>query len=294
MSWCRAVWLEGSTEEELTIPSVWIEGAVNEKQFVRWPNGINVLKACKQQAIPHNDWFSFPLLKEKCRHNDKTVCEGFDFTSDDSEAYSNKQIDKSCDLTFENEKGIKYRTIHKIPVCPEEPMFVRARSRSPYDVSSHCSALPNPGCPPLAITEPRSKQAVSKSFGFKTSKSSAIISSGSKTSSIFSASAVKSCQSQFVSSVVKSTDNTYSKIPVSKFLQMTSSSVNLPSSSKQVTMPPVKATQFTKTSISKFPLPEAKFQYKVIHLLTQILEEQARYRHRNLNILHIMCRSSII
>ena len=25
MSWCRAVWLEGSVEEELTIPLVWVE-----------------------------------------------------------------------------------------------------------------------------------------------------------------------------------------------------------------------------------------------------------------------------
>ncbi|XP_065665479.1 uncharacterized protein LOC136086908 [Hydra vulgaris] len=33
MSWCRAVWLERSVKEELTIPSVWVEGAPNEKQF---------------------------------------------------------------------------------------------------------------------------------------------------------------------------------------------------------------------------------------------------------------------
>ena len=78
MSWCRAVWLEGSVEEELTIPSVWVEGSVNEKQFVRWPNGINVLKACKQQAIPQNDWFCFPLLKEKCRHS--KYCKTFSLT----------------------------------------------------------------------------------------------------------------------------------------------------------------------------------------------------------------------
>nr|XP_047133575.1 uncharacterized protein LOC105848050 isoform X2 [Hydra vulgaris] len=112
MSWCRAVWLEGSVEEELTIPSVWIEGAVDEKRFVRWPIGMNVIKACNQQAIPQNSWFRFPLLKEKCRHNDKAVCEGFDFTSEESEAPSDKN--EFGELSCENEKRTKNQKIHKI------------------------------------------------------------------------------------------------------------------------------------------------------------------------------------
>nr|XP_047139188.1 zinc finger MYM-type protein 1-like [Hydra vulgaris] len=69
MSWCQAVWLEGSVEEELMIPPVWIERAVVKKRFVRWPIGMNVIKACNQQAIPQNRWFRFPLFKKKCRHS---------------------------------------------------------------------------------------------------------------------------------------------------------------------------------------------------------------------------------
>ena len=58
--WVRAVWLEGSREEEGVIPEVWVEN-----NTVRWPNGINVLRARAEHRKPTEKWHKFPLVKVK-------------------------------------------------------------------------------------------------------------------------------------------------------------------------------------------------------------------------------------
>lgn len=60
-AWCRAVWSEGDKEEELTIPSGWIEG-----EEVRWPKK-SEKKALDYQYAPEEGWSRFPLLKVKHR-----------------------------------------------------------------------------------------------------------------------------------------------------------------------------------------------------------------------------------
>ena len=45
--WSRAVWKEGDQEEELDIPSSWIEG-----NFVRWPNSSRAVAALKEMRKP--------------------------------------------------------------------------------------------------------------------------------------------------------------------------------------------------------------------------------------------------
>jgi len=60
MSWSRAVWVEGEREEELTIPSNWIEDG-----FVRWPKVTNAVKYLQQRTEPCASWWSFPLTKVK-------------------------------------------------------------------------------------------------------------------------------------------------------------------------------------------------------------------------------------
>jgi len=60
MSWTRAVWLEGEREEELSIPSNWIEDG-----YVRWPKVTNAAKYLQQHTEPCASWLSFPLLKAK-------------------------------------------------------------------------------------------------------------------------------------------------------------------------------------------------------------------------------------
>ena len=60
MSWARAVWIENDVEEEGVVPRVWIED-----KTVRWPKGINVIRAFSEQRLPLDNWLSFPLLKIK-------------------------------------------------------------------------------------------------------------------------------------------------------------------------------------------------------------------------------------
>lgn len=60
--WVRAVWMEGKREEEGVIPEVWIEN-----KTVRWPDGINVLRARTEQRQPTEKWHKFPLVKVKFR-----------------------------------------------------------------------------------------------------------------------------------------------------------------------------------------------------------------------------------
>ena len=60
MSWSRAVWQEKTQEEEMTIPTVWIQDG-----YVRWPEGLQVLKAFNQQLTPKHYWHKFKLIKVK-------------------------------------------------------------------------------------------------------------------------------------------------------------------------------------------------------------------------------------
>ena len=60
MSWSRAVWQEETQEEEMTIPTVRIQDCC-----VRWPEGLQVLKAFNQQLTPKDNWHKFKLIKVK-------------------------------------------------------------------------------------------------------------------------------------------------------------------------------------------------------------------------------------
>lgn len=58
--WSRAVWKEGDQEEELDIPSSWIEG-----NFVIWPNSSSAVVALKEMRKPDKTWLKFDLIKVK-------------------------------------------------------------------------------------------------------------------------------------------------------------------------------------------------------------------------------------
>lgn len=53
-------WKEGSQEEELVIPSSWIEG-----NYVRWPNSSSAAAALKEMRKPEKNWLKFDLVKVK-------------------------------------------------------------------------------------------------------------------------------------------------------------------------------------------------------------------------------------
>ena len=60
MSWSRAVWKEEAQQKEMTIPMVWIQDG-----YVRCPEGLQVLKAFKQQLTLKDNWHKFKLIKVK-------------------------------------------------------------------------------------------------------------------------------------------------------------------------------------------------------------------------------------
>ncbi|CAM1308728.1 Uncharacterised protein at_DN0510 [Pycnogonum litorale] len=62
LKWTLAVWQEEDVEEEAVIPTTWIEG-----DFVRWPRGVNTLRAMKEMRNPDSKWDSFKLIKVKLR-----------------------------------------------------------------------------------------------------------------------------------------------------------------------------------------------------------------------------------
>jgi hypothetical protein len=60
--WSRAVWREETIrEEEAAIPTIWLQNGA-----VRWPTGLNVLRAFERQQAPTQKWDTFPLIKVKC------------------------------------------------------------------------------------------------------------------------------------------------------------------------------------------------------------------------------------
>ncbi len=61
----RAVWREGTQEEEGVVPDSWID---REMRTVRWPRKMSVTKtekAIKDKINPHDDWMTFSLIKIK-------------------------------------------------------------------------------------------------------------------------------------------------------------------------------------------------------------------------------------
>ena len=60
MSWSKAVWLGGNIEEVGTVPTSWIE-----YEYIRWPVGMNALRAMAEQKIPDEKRKSSSLVKVK-------------------------------------------------------------------------------------------------------------------------------------------------------------------------------------------------------------------------------------
>ena len=58
--WKRAVWKEGSRDEEGVVPSSWIKG-----KLLFWPPGKSAVKALKERKAPEEGWLQFQLIKIK-------------------------------------------------------------------------------------------------------------------------------------------------------------------------------------------------------------------------------------
>ena len=62
MSWVRAVWVEGDTEEEGTVPDTWAK-----ENMLFWPPVANSLRYLKERKEPTDKWKKFPIIKIKLR-----------------------------------------------------------------------------------------------------------------------------------------------------------------------------------------------------------------------------------
>ena len=65
--WVRAVWKEGSHEQEGAIPRCWIKD-----DSVLWPPGANATKAYNEMKEPTGSWRRFPLVKIKITSSEFT------------------------------------------------------------------------------------------------------------------------------------------------------------------------------------------------------------------------------
>ncbi|CAM4572385.1 unnamed protein product [Leuciscus chuanchicus] len=78
MAWVRAVWQERKRQEEGTVPDSWVD---TENMLLFWPNIVNATRHLKERRKPSEGWRKFPLLKEKMRSDDFKECDNCDFTS---------------------------------------------------------------------------------------------------------------------------------------------------------------------------------------------------------------------
>ncbi|KAL1258262.1 hypothetical protein QQF64_011506 [Cirrhinus molitorella] len=81
----RAVWREGTREEEGVVPDSWID---REMKTVRWPRKMSVTKtekAIKDKINPQDDWMTFSLIKIKMTSDKRRECDAYNLTSQTEE-----------------------------------------------------------------------------------------------------------------------------------------------------------------------------------------------------------------
>nr|XP_047123592.1 uncharacterized protein LOC101237407 isoform X2 [Hydra vulgaris] len=220
MSWSRVVWKESLREEEMTIPTTWII-----ENNVCWPIGINVVRACLQQWPPKDDWIKYPIIKVKIQSDDKSLCDGFDFTSDE-----------------ENEElhNLKKRKI---------PIAAKRKCVSPIAQSQY----QQPFKTPIALIHSLSPTASQSSFFLSSTN-----------------------QENTISPVILHPIHQHplqSKIPRRILRTSLLSQLNSPFKTTVSKRDQQERTKNLNIALNKFPLTEAKFQYKVLHKLEEILQE---------------------
>ncbi|CAB4003364.1 Hypothetical predicted protein [Paramuricea clavata] len=233
MTWARAVWIENDVEEEGVLPKVWIED-----KTVRWPTGVNVMRAFTQQKIPEDNWESFPLVKVKLTSEDVKACEEYDFTT-------GAEVSDEVDVSTSRSK----------------------RKRS-VAVSKNCSSG---SLPPL----PRFRPSLALQNGFD------VIDSLTKSLDKSNSPAKASPSLDFDNLGPSSSEESEHLIqtPKRRKSQPGNSSIRTPGSSRvapKKSRKGVATSDKERPSASPFPMPEARFQKRVLHLLTEIRDSLQR------------------
>ncbi|CAG2237711.1 unnamed protein product [Mytilus edulis] len=98
----KTVWKEldpDEHEEECVIPSTWVN---QETRKVRWPKGINTIRAMNKLRRPEEKWNTFDLVKVK-------VSSEFDFTTS-AEITDEEKNSQQGDLHLEGKRISKKKT----------------------------------------------------------------------------------------------------------------------------------------------------------------------------------------
>ncbi|XP_065679853.1 uncharacterized protein LOC101237407 [Hydra vulgaris] len=186
---------------KMTIPTTW-----------QWP--------------PKDDWIKYPIIKVKIQSDDKSLCDGFDFTSDEE----NKEL-----LNLKKRK-----------------LLLAAKCVSPIAQSQY----QQPFKTPIAL--------IHSLFTI------------SPTASQSSLSLCSTYQKKTISSIILHPIHQHplqSKIPRRILRTSLLSQLNSPFKTTVSKRDQQERTKNLNIALNKFPLTEAKFQYKVLHKLEEILQE---------------------
>ncbi|CAG2190084.1 unnamed protein product [Mytilus edulis] len=105
----KTVWKEldpDEHEEECVIPSTWVN---QETRKVRWPKGINTIRAMNKLRRPEEKWNTFDLVKVKVSSGRFKICEEFDFTTS-AEITDEEKNSQQGDLHVEGKRISKKKT----------------------------------------------------------------------------------------------------------------------------------------------------------------------------------------
>ncbi|XP_076852117.1 uncharacterized protein LOC143506880 [Brachyhypopomus gauderio] len=273
MAWVRAVWQEKKRQEEGTVPDSWVD---TQNMLLYWPNAANATRYRNDRRKPSDGWRKFPLLKEKMRSDDFNECDNCDFTSSAEVEESPEAKRRRKTKTFEDcltddasDSEVEFDDVYQgngqhpksnkeleLPAPPRKLEPLQERKSTLYSKKANSSSSSSSsGSPftPIRRKQTSSEQgSPSSSPHLRSRDSSAPLQIQEPTSEMETRSSCHGGQSQ-------KKEQRRSKSP---FVQQ----------STEATCS-VQQTPSTQKKHVPYPMPEAKFQRKVMELLVDIREE---------------------
>ncbi|XP_065657506.1 uncharacterized protein LOC136082361 isoform X1 [Hydra vulgaris] len=265
MSWTKAVWLEDNEEVEGVVPTVWVD---EKKNILWWPKKmLHVIKSYKKQEVPKSDWKVFTLIKVKLSDDDEELCQAYAYT--DTETSATELIvdkltpvskSKPAALPFMPKKLFGFEKKEQHSQTFSSSTLKRKAEHNDFDSRSEMSQKNKYDCLSQETALPFMPK---KSFGFEKKEQHS-------QSFLFSTLKKKVEHNGFDSTGEMSQTNKYDG------LSQKSQTVNEDDSdcndqdihfTTQQSLSPL----LNKTNkYNAFSLSQANFQYRVLHLLTDI------------------------
>jgi len=254
MMWIRAIWLENDGSEfDGVIPENWLD-----EDTVFYPKGLHVKKYFHERKNPEADWSRFKLVKIKLRSSDRRLFEEYSLPSDPDRSNTKGKT------SIPSNSNTEYPKLPKLNFLP--PSF--SPTSPPYKRSSHSPAANR-------RSSPESSPEISSPIATRVSpRRHHQMSSPDCSPPVQNKAPVrKSFAAAFGASF-----NERRSTPSSALFKETSRkrAADAVSSSGS-------NTKRTNSSHDKYPLTDAKFQSKVIYLLTDIRNQQRQMALNNVN-----------